>query len=156
MLQNRNTGEKGILNYYDGCFQVLEPDIPLCGNSAIAEYNTLAGLCENWKDYQEPTKCYYLDYLYRVQYMSLVNCGDSQKNRDHLERLKEIGNYFNSYEEAKEASERIKSLNKLVELNRKYDAYIDFKLYCEDESARTEIKNALELLLAKVGVGYED
>lgn len=50
-LRNKNTGEIGVLNYYDGKIQVVLMDAPLCGNSVLGEYETLAELNNDWEDY---------------------------------------------------------------------------------------------------------
>lgn len=54
-LRNKQTGERGILalNNSEGEIEivVLEPDMPLCGNSVLARYDSLAELNEEWEDY---------------------------------------------------------------------------------------------------------
>jgi hypothetical protein len=53
-LRNKKTGE--IENVYlvmdKNKIAVVVADMPLCGNSVLGEYNTLAELNEEWEDYK--------------------------------------------------------------------------------------------------------
>ena len=52
-LRNKKTGVIGELSGVNRIV-VYEPNMPLCGNSILGEYDTLAGLNEEWEDYKEP------------------------------------------------------------------------------------------------------
>lgn len=49
-LRNKKTGEIGELSGVNRII-VYEPNMPVCGNSILGEYDTLAELNEDWKDY---------------------------------------------------------------------------------------------------------
>lgn len=49
-LRNKKTGEIGELSGVNRMV-VYEPNMPLCGNSILGEYDTLAELNEEWEDY---------------------------------------------------------------------------------------------------------
>lgn len=49
-LRNKKTGEIGELSGVNRIV-VYEYDMPLCGNSILGEYDTLAELNEEWEDY---------------------------------------------------------------------------------------------------------
>lgn len=50
LLKNKKTGVIGELSGVNRIV-VYEPDMPLCGNSILGEYDTLAKLNEEWEDY---------------------------------------------------------------------------------------------------------
>jgi len=50
-LRNKKTGEIGELSGVNRII-VYEPEMPLCGNSILGEYDTLAKLNEEWEDYE--------------------------------------------------------------------------------------------------------
>lgn len=52
-LRNKKTGAIGELSGVNRIV-VYEPDMPLCGNSILGTYDTLAQLNEEWEDYKEP------------------------------------------------------------------------------------------------------
>ena len=49
LLKNKKTGIIGELSVTNRIV-VYEPDMPLCGNSILGEYDTLAGLNKEWED----------------------------------------------------------------------------------------------------------
>ena len=51
LLKNKNTGTIGELSVSNRIV-VYEPDMPLCGNSILGEYDTLAELNKYWEDYK--------------------------------------------------------------------------------------------------------
>lgn len=50
-LRNKKTGAIGELSGVNRIV-VYEPDMPLCGNSILGEYDTLAELNKEWEDYE--------------------------------------------------------------------------------------------------------
>lgn len=51
LLKNKKTGAIGELSGVNRIV-VYEPDMPLCGNSILGEYATLAELNKEWEDYK--------------------------------------------------------------------------------------------------------
>lgn len=116
-LQNKKTGEIGVLNIFGGKYQVIADDMPLCGNSVLDEYDTLDALMQEWEDYEEPATFWYIDD-YEVM------CGKVGKDFDlecsiytekQVEELRAIGNYFETEKEAKKAVEKLKAWKRLSE-----------------------------------------
>ena len=88
-LRNKKTGE--IRELPDGFF---------CGDN-------LKKICEEWEDYEEPKEYWYIAEL----------CGGLQKKQDTdngEDRFnKQIGNYFDTREEAEKAVEKLKAVKRL-------------------------------------------
>lgn len=85
-LRNKKTGE--IKELPDGFF---------CGDN-------LKKICEEWEDYKEPKEYYYI-------YANRVLKGECDGIIDI--RFKEIGNYFETEEEAEKAVEKLKAWKRL-------------------------------------------
>ena len=82
------------------------------GRECDRAYSSLAELCEEWEDYKEPKNFWFID-----EYSPA--CGVLAKNYNpdfwrydeyHIDKLKQIGNYFSSKEEAELAVEKLKAL----------------------------------------------
>lgn len=66
-----------------------------------AYYTSLAELNEEWEDYEEPKEYYWVDYDGKVKtFLDLYEWQD---------KMKEIGNYFETREEAEKAVEKLKA-----------------------------------------------
>lgn len=113
-LRNKKTGEIGNLLPYgcgDGKMWVW------VGNISRPEYryNSLAELNEEWEDYEEPKDFWYIDDF-------MIMCGDEGEftkpelgsfTKKDIEKLKQIGNYFETKEEAEKAVEKLKAWKRL-------------------------------------------
>lgn len=69
-------------------------------------YNSLAELNEEWEDYEEPKEYWFMDYGGRIKAMN-----DSNDEEDVAR--KEIGNYFDTREEAELAVRKLKAWKRL-------------------------------------------
>ena len=69
-------------------------------------YDSLAELNAEWEDYEEPKEYWYTDYGGRIKPMNDAN------DEEDVAR-KEIGNYFETKEEAKKAVEKLKAWKRL-------------------------------------------
>lgn len=104
-LKNKKTGEivilQGELTYGD----------------KISHYGSLAELNEEWEDYEEPKESEYYWYIgykndiRRTKYHHTSDFADNQVT----ETRKEIGNCFESLEEAEKAVEKLKAWKRLKE-----------------------------------------
>ena len=100
-LRNKKTGEikeygsVGATTFAEG--GVLE---------AFVVYNSLADLNENWEDYEEPKEYWYIDCDGEVYSTDRLNGFD-------LDRMLNIGNRFNSREEADKVVEKLKAWKRL-------------------------------------------
>lgn len=106
LLKNKKTGEiidgGFVLTYYDG----------IAGNPQ----HSLAELNEEWEDVpEEPKVFWYIDDF-------MIMCGTKGEfttpdlgsfTKKDIEKLKEIGNYFDSREEAEKAVEKLKAFKRL-------------------------------------------
>ena len=106
-LRNKKTGEIGNLLPYggeDGKIWVW------LGNISRPEYryNSLAELNEEWEDYEAPKEYWFIDFNGEVKEMKLLGF-------EWQGWMKEIGNYFESEEEAEKAVEKLKAWKRLKE-----------------------------------------
>lgn len=67
-------------------------------------YNSLAELNEEWEDYEEPDEIWYIDWKGGIRSADLGNTWEDEK---------EIGNYFETKEEAEKAVEKLKAWKRL-------------------------------------------
>lgn len=72
---------------------------------------SLADLTEEWEDYEEPKEIYYINYKGNI--MSACPDGNWQDE-------KQIGNYFETKEEAEKAVEKLKAWKRLREKGFKF------------------------------------
>lgn len=73
-------------------------------------YNNLAELCEKWEDYEEPKEFWYISTLTGVfftKYMGDPFTGEEEK------KYIEIGNHFETKEEAEKAVEKLKAWKRM-------------------------------------------
>ena len=112
-LLNKKTGEIGylIVGRGSGNYVVANNEWGSCG-----EYNSLAELNEEWKDYEEPDEIWYIDWKGDIR---------SADIGDEWEREKEIGNYFETKEEAEKAVEKLKAFKRLKDKGFRFIDHID-------------------------------
>ena len=67
---------------------------------------SLEKLADEWEDYEEPKECWYIDCDGKVYEPTRLQESD-------LDRMEEIGNYFESKEEAEKAVEKLKAWKRL-------------------------------------------
>lgn len=109
-LKNKKTGEIGWL-YCDYIsipkkMTVFAEDKDLSANHW--DYKSLAELNEEWEDYEEPENFYIVEQRGTVG--SRFRTGD-----EYEKKFKEIGNYFETREEAEKAVEKLKAWHKLMD-----------------------------------------
>lgn len=136
-LKNKKTGEVGYPYFQNWkeitCVIVDENAIQ------IAEYTSLAELNKEWQDYEEPKGYWYIrdggNIDYNLYGKSIIN------------RHKEIGNYFDTREEAEKELERLRAWKRLKDKGFKFSkdwvcrydqpevenhTYYEFVAICED------------------------
>ena len=119
-LRNKKTGEIAdlsegfIRDTYNGEMIQIKP--VAISNKEGYIYASLAELNEEWEDYEEPKEYWYIE-----------NNGDIDKETyggDYYEeKMQEIGNYFETKEEAEEAVEKLKALTEAKEDGLKIKGY---------------------------------
>ena len=129
-LKNKKTGETGYYlhthrDHKTGVLKVavLKDGVPFSEfkpYEPIYDYDSLAELNEEWEDYEEPTRYWYIDFDGDV-----LSC-DEGFDKETDGKRKQIGNYFETKEEAEKAAEKLKALKRLkdkgVEIEN-YDCY---------------------------------
>lgn len=110
-LRNRKTGE--IIE-----FDAILPVKDVSGDSvAHLEYGSLAELNEEWEDAtEEPKEYWFMDYGGRIKVINDAN------DEEDVAR-KEIGNYFETEEEAKKAVEKLKCFTNLKNHEFMFDGW---------------------------------
>lgn len=124
-LRNKKTGGKGYLYANkDANYNVLDAD-----DKVLAVYPSLAELSEDWEDYEEPKKYWYIGDRGEI-FPEIV------ENPGHIwhQARKEIGNYFETEEEAEKAAEKLKAWKRLkdkgLELNHWKESPLRLKPSC--------------------------
>lgn len=114
-LRNKQTGEIGELQITEKhCVVAVGNGTASCG---IEIYSSLAELNAEWEYYNEPKLFYVVDLDGEILPSDFEN--------ETVEKSKEMGNYFETKEEAEKAVEKLKAWKRLKEAN------IDYKLTYE-------------------------
>lgn len=110
-LKNKKTGE--IIDIHKG-----EITLHYDQGRKTIHFKRLEDL-EEWEDYEEPKR----DYYY-IDYNGTIKCFQ-YLDFDWQEEMKQIGNYFETKEEAEKTLERLKKLQILRNKGYRIDDYID-------------------------------
>ena len=109
-LRNKKTGE--IDNW------CIDKDvIRTCSGSIV--YNSLADLNEEWEDYEEPKEYWY------ISSDSVIYATDYGKYPDSDLLREEIGNYFETKEEAEKAVKKLKAWKRLKDKGFRFDKWVN-------------------------------
>lgn len=150
-LRNKKTGEIGclvcsfektperitVVEYIDGK-----------RGSRVWHYDTLAKLNAEWEDYEDPKEYWYIDTL-----INEVTLNSTHIKKD-IESDKEIGNYFETKEEAEKAAKKLKAWKRLKDKGFKFEGYTDDSgdlfscqvIRCSFDDFGSESKKDLDLL----------
>ena len=124
-LKNKKTGEVLAVESISLVMPTLVADkktIQLTGTDTetgyreIYRYKTVAELNEKWEDYEEPKEYWYIDYGGRIKAINDAN------DEEDMAR-KEIGNYFETKEEAEKAVKKLKAWKRLKDDGLKIRGY---------------------------------
>lgn len=116
-LRNKKTGEivdldiANIKAQFGGISVIPKPHI-IQGEEYV--YNSLAELCGEWEDYEEPKEYWYINEWGNIE-------DTDYKNDKYDNAAKEIGNYFSSEEEAELAVRRLQAWKRLKDAGFKFD-----------------------------------
>lgn len=114
-LRNKKTGKIGNFCYgytNELCVSWQKDD----GFWGKQEYDSLAELNEEWEDYEGPKEYWFIDYGGRIKAMNDAN------DEEDVAR-KEIGNYFETKEEAEKTVEKLKAWKRLKDKGFKVDLW---------------------------------
>lgn len=134
-LRNKKTGEINL------------------GDLHLDDFNSLAELNEEWEDAQEEPKEYFYIYADGNIYK------DVQDDLREDNGCKEIGNYFETSEQAEKVVEKLKAFKRLKDLGFKFEGvrfrnnhnYIEWKIEAKNELTDDEIGKLLENLYKVFG-----
>ena len=104
-LRNKKTGEIGELYFQpdkEYHFTVATED-----PADMMIFKTIAELNEEWEDYEAPKTHW---YIYGAEPFEVDEC---DWDKEFIEELKSIGNYFDTREEAEKAVEKLKAWKRL-------------------------------------------
>lgn len=116
--------------------------------SEVNTFNSLAELNEEWEDYQEPKEYWFVDYDGGIVPFSKMKETATDKS------MKQIGNYFETKEEAEQAVEKLKAFKRLKDLGFRFDGirfrgehnYIEWNIKPKNELTDDEIKEFRDAL----------
>ena len=145
-LKNKKTGE----------IKEVEP-------ITIGGFRSLAELNEEWCDYEEPKEHWFIDYDGGI----IPFNRNKETATDNL--MKQIGNYFETEEDAEEAVEKLKAMAKLKEFGFRFiDWELDMKTVADGKiwfdvgvntewdaerllELKPEVKKSLDILFSQEG-----
>lgn len=87
------------------------------GYKSLGTYSSLAELNEEWEDYEEPKLFYVVDLDGEILPSNFEN--------KTVEKAKELGNYFETKEEAEKAVEKLKAWKRLTDKGFRFIDHID-------------------------------
>lgn len=116
-LRNKKTGEIWTLtNRNEGTSAVIW----VSNGSQTHLIESIEELANNFEDYEEPKEYWYIDTsMMEVTYNTLGAESDVE------EFNKQIGNYFETEEEAEKAVEKLKAITRLNKCGFKFEGYTD-------------------------------
>lgn len=104
-LRNKKTGEIGKPAFIGVDYEITI--LPEDKNKKARYYKTLAELNEEWEDYEEPEEYWCITGRGNLHYLQDMT---DENDKDH----REIGNYFETKEQAEKAVEKLKAWHKLI------------------------------------------
>jgi len=120
-LRNKKTGEIGLVHcdatMFSNKIGVFIDNNHIDLRNPYKIYTSLAELNEEWEDYEEPTTYYY------VSDFGAIREGDVGKFVEDEIARKEIGNYFETKEEAERAVEKLKCFTNLKNHEFMFDGW---------------------------------
>lgn len=116
-LKNKHTGE--IIEVLAKISFIKRNDNFI--DSEVNTFDSLAKLNEEWEDYQEPKEYWwYIDNLGVVNQATFITVVEQAMAKDS----KEIGNYFETKEEAEKAVEKLKAWKRLKDNDISFEAKV--------------------------------
>ena len=110
------------------------------------EYKSIKEFAEEWEDYEEPKEYWYIDTDGEIMFDNVED--------DTVKVMREIGNYFETKEEAEKAVEKLKAWKRLKDKGFRFDGWewkyqkvryeFDFTVLSED--GEKEAEKDLDLL----------
>lgn len=106
-LRNKKTGEIGEIGYIGTSYgSIAVRKVGSVGYS-LGEYYSLTELNKEWEDYEELKDHYYIDFDGDTMIIEALDY------EPKIKAMKQIGNYFETKEEAEKAVEKLKAWKRL-------------------------------------------
>lgn len=128
-LKNKKTGEivyaTMMASYGGGELQIRYYPVDNAEGTQFKEYRSISELNAEWEDYEEPKDFWYIDDF-------MIMCGTEGEfttpdlasfTKKDIEKLKAIGNYFETKEEAEKAVEKLKAWKRLKSCRFKFKGW---------------------------------
>ena len=116
-LRNKRTGEIKEWDFGNWYQRILNPDNKESYECTLSEFiDRTAEFREEWEDYEEPKEYWYIDIDGGIM---LDNVED-----DTVKVMREIGNYFETREEAEKAVEKLKAFKRLKDKGFRFRGWI--------------------------------
>ena len=87
-------------------------------------YNNLSELCEKWEDYDDTKDHWCITFYGKARRIG------SYATREEIAECKQIGNYFETKEEAQEAVEKLKALKRLKDKGFRFEPVDRYEALC--------------------------
>lgn len=139
-LKNKKTGEIGYLIVGKGSdhYVVANDGWDSCG-----KYDSLAELNKEWEDCEEPKEYWFINDLDRTPMKCELRSSSYRDFAVWIEKRKQIGNYFDTREEAEKAVEKLKAWKRLKDRGFKLSAVVD-TFFCLDIFMKGEPYEAIK------------
>jgi hypothetical protein len=149
-LRNKKTGEIGYTAVLHSKAIVIMDENAI----QLASYTSLAELNSEWKDYEEPKDRWYINENGGV--LHYVPDGPEGEDLVYNKYQDEIGNHFDTREEAEKAVEKLKAWKRLKDKGFRFDRwnnvtagpYMPIWFYFEEDTALEDVKSDLDLLFS--------
>ena len=106
-LKNRKTGE------------IVIKHLAIKDNNEVAKtYSSLAELNEEWEDYEEPKEYWFIENDGHISSIRV-----DEDFAESLRASKDLGNYFETKEEAEKAVERLRAWKRLKDIGCDFDGW---------------------------------
>ena len=122
-LRNKKIGKFGFLNIKTNEETWFE--VETIGD--IYTYSSLAGLNAEWEDYKEPKERWYINENGGV--LRYIPSDPDGEDLSYMNYQEQIGNYFETKEEAEKAVEKIKAWKRLKDKGFKFTGNLSYGEY---------------------------
>ena len=136
-LRNKKTGIIGELHFVpdkEYHFTVVTED-----PADVMIYKKLADLYADWEDYEEPKEYYAIDLQ-----VDIIRWARHSWDEKTTNKIKEIGNYFETKEEADLAVEKLKAWKRLKDKGFRFDNFVRDAIYFNLDGEQIQNKSILK------------
>ena len=119
-LRNKKTGEIVEAHEIDLIDNYVYLRIFRAGDYDTKQYNSLAELNKEWEDYEELKVFWYIEGDGDIHHIRTELCDELE-----IHTMKQIGNYFETKEEAEKAVEKLKAWKRLKDKGFRFGGHDD-------------------------------